>query len=652
MAQGRDSRLGLRVWLFVLTLTALLPLLGFCFYTIVQVDRHQQRIVLAELTQQSQNSLRAVEMRLRSAVSTLTALAESDAVRNEDWLGLYTQAQRVLERNPEFRAMTLADQHNRLIFHTSLPFGAPDFAASAQDALRQALNSGRVRLSGPFVAPISPVSVVAVSMPLLRQGQTHHALRMILLTDSLGELLDSQGLPKGWWASLVDPRGMVLARSHAGPGFVGQPLPQVHLDALKRQETGLYAGLSSQGQPSTYLLQPVFEGQWHLVLGVLDDALLVPVQSTWSHLLMLALLTIGLSFLLSQWMARSLVAQATRLVQVARTAQPGAVQEGHFRVREFDALMQGLLDSRVEQAATQGYLNHVLDERDAVRDLYELAPCGYHSLDRQGCVMRVNQTELGWLGRTRADVVGRPFTDFLTPDSQRVFAENFPNFLARGEIHDLELALVRPDGSVLPVMLSATAVKDAQGRFLMSRTSLFDLTERKKLEARLDHMARTDVLTELSNRLDFYDHAEQEMSRARRFQLPLAVLMIDIDHFKQINDRHGHAAGDEVLRALARICRETVREIDLVARIGGEEFAVLLPQTPLEPAMEVADRLRLRLSSVPVYLKTAELLHMTVSIGVTTLQAQDQGVDDLLKRADQASYAAKHEGRDRVRVQA
>ena len=124
-----------------------------------------------------------------------------------------------------------------------------------------------------------------------------------------------------------------------------------------------------------------------------------------------------------------------------------------------------------------------IQERTAeVQDLYDNAPAGYHSLDAEGRFVRINQTELDWLGYTREDVVGRRFTDFVTPASQAVFRTNFPKFLSAGFIRDLEFDLVRKDGATLPVLLSATAIHDAAGRYLYSRSTMFDNTARKEVE--------------------------------------------------------------------------------------------------------------------------------------------------------------------------
>src|SRR6185503_16624863 len=115
------------------------------------------------------------------------------------------------------------------------------------------------------------------------------------------------------------------------------------------------------------------------------------------------------------------------------------------------------------------------------------APCGYHSLDKDGVCVRVNDTQVNWLGFTRNELLGKLFSDFLTPKSARVFAKAFPLIKQRGWVRDIELQLVRRDGSSMPVLLSATAVSDAEGQFVMTRTTLYDLSERKQTEELIRH---------------------------------------------------------------------------------------------------------------------------------------------------------------------
>jgi diguanylate cyclase (GGDEF)-like protein/PAS domain S-box-containing protein len=175
-----------------------------------------------------------------------------------------------------------------------------------------------------------------------------------------------------------------------------------------------------------------------------------------------------------------------------------------------------------------------------------------------------------------------------------------------------------------------------------------NIHQRKLMELELKQKAYTDYLTEVNNRGYFMELGERELSRALRYQAPLAILMLDIDFFKKINDSHGHKLGDMVLKKLADICKNTLREIDIVGRIGGEEFAILLPETDQLKAAEVAERLRIAIADTKIPMKDGLPIQFTVSIGVACVLTDDDNMDVLLNRADQALYQAKKTGRNRV----
>lgn len=141
-----------------------------------------------------------------------------------------------------------------------------------------------------------------------------------------------------------------------------------------------------------------------------------------------------------------------------------------------------------------------------------------------------------------------------------------------------------------------------------------------------------------------------DIRRARRHGEALSLLMLDIDHFKEINDTYGHKVGDIVLQRLSAVMRETLRTIDVIGRLGGEEFAILLPETDLQRAAEIAERLREIISRAEVVLDGGMPLHFTASIGVTALQEKDTNLDILLNQADMALYQAKEGGRNKVCV--
>jgi diguanylate cyclase (GGDEF)-like protein len=169
----------------------------------------------------------------------------------------------------------------------------------------------------------------------------------------------------------------------------------------------------------------------------------------------------------------------------------------------------------------------------------------------------------------------------------------------------------------------------------------------RMLNTDLERLAMIDPLTAVANRRYFYQRAEIEIGAAHRRRSPLACLMLDIDFFKSVNDEHGHAAGDQVLRRVAETVAAAIRPYDLLGRLGGEEFAVLLPDIDGAMAAMIAERLRVAISASPA-LVDGVALPVTVSIGVSILMPEDTAIDPLLDRADRALYEAKNAGRDRV----
>jgi diguanylate cyclase (GGDEF)-like protein/PAS domain S-box-containing protein len=171
--------------------------------------------------------------------------------------------------------------------------------------------------------------------------------------------------------------------------------------------------------------------------------------------------------------------------------------------------------------------------------------------------------------------------------------------------------------------------------------------ENARLYAEVQNLAITDPLTGLYNRRGLFEFGRIEFARTRRFGRPFASMMLDIDRFKRVNDTYGHPVGDQVLQALAKHCQSSVREIDLVARYGGEEFVILLPETDLEAAKQIAERLRRTIANLLIPTDRGEL-GVTVSVGVAMYDENTLDLETLIARADQAMYVAKHRGRNRI----
>jgi diguanylate cyclase (GGDEF)-like protein len=216
--------------------------------------------------------------------------------------------------------------------------------------------------------------------------------------------------------------------------------------------------------------------------------------------------------------------------------------------------------------------------------------------------------------------------------------------------YQMEKRYLRKDGEVIWALLSVATVRDAGGEVRYFISQIQDVTERKHMLDKLRDQANLDYLTGLYNRRYFIERGTSELARAKRYAKPLSLLMIDIDEFKQINDTRGHRTGDFVLRHLSQLLGVTLRSIDLCGRLGGEEFAVLLPETEVKGAMEIAERLRTTIAAALVMPEEGPSIRYTVSIGVTTLGQQDCNIDTLLSLADHGLYLAKRSGRNRVCV--
>jgi len=174
-----------------------------------------------------------------------------------------------------------------------------------------------------------------------------------------------------------------------------------------------------------------------------------------------------------------------------------------------------------------------------------------------------------------------------------------------------------------------------------------EIAHRKTLEAELQHQALTDPLTGLSNRRQYEMLFSHELDRYRRHKTPLALGMIDLDHFKHINDEHGHEFGDQVLRTVGEALQAPLRNCDILGRFGGEEFILILPETSLDQAVIIAERMRQALRSTAI-IKDGHTIQITATFAMTEVCEHDKNIGDIIRRADDALYQGKHAGRDRV----
>jgi diguanylate cyclase (GGDEF)-like protein/PAS domain S-box-containing protein len=309
------------------------------------------------------------------------------------------------------------------------------------------------------------------------------------------------------------------------------------------------------------------------------------------------------------------------------------------------------------------------------RSIFENATVGIFQSTPQGRFLSVNPAMARIFGYETpeemvAGIVNIEKQDYVDPADRREFQRLM---IEQGEAREFTSWNYRKNGERIWIQESARAVKDAQGNVLYYEGFVSDITERKQAEdelrtlkeslesanrelqqllAREQLLARTDDLTGLRNRRQFFELAEREFAAAVRYQRPLSILMFDADDFKRINDIFGHAEGDNAMTKIAQVAAAQVRAVDVLARYGGDEFVLLLPQADAQQALLIAERIRSSAAATIHVGADQSPFTVTLSIGIAELQRSpaDEDIERVIQRADEALYAAKAKGRNRIMI--
>lgn len=275
-------------------------------------------------------------------------------------------------------------------------------------------------------------------------------------------------------------------------------------------------------------------------------------------------------------------------------------------------------------------------------------------IDAADSIIFWNPAAEAMFGYTEQEMIGRKMHELIVPPREMEKVKrglaHFADTGAGPVLNSImEMEAVRKTGEVFPVERSVASFLH-QGEWY-AVGSVRDITARKELEKRLIELATTDALTGLSNRRHFLEVAERELRQSVRYGRDFSFMMFDLDHFKGINDTYGHEAGDRVLQAVAGTVKQVLRETDLVGRVGGEEFAVVMAETGLDAARQAAERLRLAMMEIKV-LAGGETFGVTVSIGLVESSSAAKSLAGIMKMADECLYEAKRDGRNRVKAMA
>ena len=353
-------------------------------------------------------------------------------------------------------------------------------------------------------------------------------------------------------------------------------------------------------------------------------------------------------FQLTEVVARVGAHASLRAMQRELARQNTALQ------RARDELEQRVIERTAELAQTNASLRAEIGERRRaeemlreqqarIRRLVDSNIIGIIFWNLDGGISDANDAFLQIVGYAREDLsAGKiDWSDMTPPEYRAVDEQAMDEMRQRGSCTPYEKEYIRADGSRVPVVVGGALFEDSQHQGV---AFVLDLTAQKRAEDRIRFLAQHDALTSLPNRMLFTDRVAQAIAQARRQQRQLAILFVDLDHFKHVNDSLGHRAGDRLLRAVARRLRGCVREGDSVARLGGDEFVInLLFQSGGEDAAHVAEKVS-RAVAQPVIVDGHEL-HITASIGISLHPSDGDDAEALMRAADTALYYAKERGR-------
>jgi len=315
--------------------------------------------------------------------------------------------------------------------------------------------------------------------------------------------------------------------------------------------------------------------------------------------------------------------------------------------QDIKSLAHELGTYQIELEMQNEELRRAQEELEASRSkyagLYDFAPVGYFTFDKNGLIVEVNLTGAELLGVDRGHLINKPFSAFVIKTDRDIFRAHLRETLNRETRLISEIRLGRKDGSVLFVQLQSVAAENFEGSCTLCRTATIDLTERKQMEEEIRHQAHHDTLTNLPNRRLLMEILTIELAQARRGKKRLAVLFLDLDRFKYINDTLGHDAGDKLLKEVVGRLQHSVRASDTISRTGGDEFNILLAEIPRADDIIIIAQKVVASFSKPFVINGHEF-DITTSIGISIYPEDGESIEALFKKADIAMYHAKELG--------
>lgn len=607
--------------------------------------------------------VRAVDNQLLVARASALSLAASEHLAAGDLTAFHTHAREVLAATGVGLNVAVSDVNGQQLLNTLKAPGEALPRHGHPPSVEQVLTTGKAAISPLYTGGVLGKPVLSIDVPVWRQGQVHQVLSLGLLPADFASILAAQRFPTEQLAAIFDSTGTIAARTIGAETYVGQKGTPEYIARILASPEGVMKTTTREGVPTVSAWSRSAATGWSVGIGITQAALEHDLQRKLGALALVMLALLGLGLLLA-WMAANRIADSLRaLRQQALALREGTAWPQHAVHLHESAEVSDVLHQTARQLAARAA---------ELEEAHRLAGFGVWRYQPASATVVVSASVREMLGRDVSAFRELHGTVFDASTWADIKATHLAA-LNGSTSYEMEVPARRSDGQMLWLQLKGEPVRDALGQLVEVRGSVLNITPRKEAELALEHarlvhvhhleeavasrtaslttanealqrLSHTDVLTQLNNRLSTNERLRQEFLRMKRHGQPYAVLFIDIDRFKRINDTYGHETGDEVLRQLARVLQGAARVTDFVARYGGEEFLVLLPDTTQAGALTLGEKIRQAVATqaFPV------VGEVTVSVGVSEARGADKNEEEAVHRADKALYRAKSEGRNRV----
>lgn len=645
----------MRAWFDRLANRGVILFSGAIVLTVVFVSLFNMAISRDELDQQARNQVAMVakmvahelDRKLLLRQEILMEAAEGmamDASRFRRFSGLLMGRQRPLHHL--FRNLLLVDDKGTLL---QLYPDNPELAGadlSDRDYFRNTATQFTPQISEPFSALMNGVPSIVMTAPVFdfkgrfvgMFGGFIDLASSNFLSEVSRTAIGSEG-----YLSVATQSGLVLVHRGQLKGIERVSNENEAAKAAMAGFEGVMIAEGRDGERAMIAVQQLNSAPWFVsVTWPLADAY-TPALRLRDDLLVTALVAVLILMPLAFYLFRRYLNPLTELAMQIRDRHLGhrdapVDADGYQEIRGLAQAFNQVMADRTEVEA------RLRAERERADSILGALQEGVIMTDTRGHIRYANPATDTFIGHS-GDLVGASLFELVTFETE-LEEWNAAHFLASDEIHGMDGILRNGYGRAHEVEITMLHVSrgDPDERLVFV---IRDDSERRQQEKQLSWQATHDSLTALLNRRAFSADLVKWLGQAASLDTPSVLMLIDLDHFKPVNDQGGHLLGDELLKQLADILRQSVRKSDMVARMGGDEFAILLPACGLERAMALAEQVRQAVEALRLE-QDGRTFGVTASIGVTELSAADSGPREALARADEGAYAAKAQGRNQV----